>query len=412
MNYYLLRLLIGIILFLPTYYDATNEKSDRNNWLDLTNADIVRVLIFSDISSNNLFIDTRDESLKIYTKNNTFTIQNRFKPLVIQRSGNLVEIPGLDIPIESELLTIGSSNGQINFLSSEFGKKSYRGTIELSVSPNTGKLQVINQVPLEDYISSVAGSEMNFDSPEALKAQAVVSRSYALWSIQSNRFKKYDITDNEMNQVYLGLNVVKQVHKEAVNSTRGEILTWNSKLVLAAYSSTCGGVTNPNETVWKGKSLPYLRSVNDRASCSISPHFKWKYSINKKTLFEQITREYNFTPSTIHLKTGDHNRVLAVLLTDANSREFALTGNDFRLFVNKHFGIYSIKSSRFTLHGSNNTIEFRGSGLGHGVGLCQYGALGFAKAGWDYKRILNFYFNNVKVVDFNRIENQKIALAN
>jgi len=412
MNYYLLRLLIGIILFLPIYYDAAYNNSDRNNWLDLTNTDNVRVLIFSDITSNKFFIDTRDVSLKIHTKNNTFTIQNRFKPLAVQRSGTSVEITGLDIPIESDLVTIESSDGQINFLSSEFGKKSYSGTIEFSVSPTTGKLQVINKVSLEEYISSVTGSEMNFDSPEALKAQAVVSRSYALWSIQSNRFKKYDITDNEMNQVYQGLTVVKQIHKEAVNSTRGEILTWNNKLVLAAYFSTCGGVTNPNETVWKGKSLPYLRSVNDRASCSISPHFKWKYSLNKKILFEQIASEYNFTPSAIHLKTGEHNRVLAVLLIDANSREFALTGNDFRLFVNKHFGIYSIKSSRFSLHGNNNTIEFRGSGLGHGVGLCQYGALGFAKEGWDYKRILNFYFNNVKVVDFNRIENQKIALAN
>ena len=415
MNYYLLRLLIGIILFLPTYDYFIYHNSDRNNWLDLTNAGTVRVLILSEFSSGNFFIDTRDATLIIRTKNNTYKIQNRFKPLSVQRSGNSVKITGADTTIESDLVTIESPGGQINLLSSEFGKKSYSGSLELSIAPNSSpmlRMQVINLVSLEEYISSVVGSEMNFDNPEALKAQAVVSRSYALWSIQSNILKNYDITDSEMNQVYHGKSVVNEIHKEAAKSTRGEILTWNNKLVLATYSSTCGGVTNPNETVWKGKSLPYLRSVDDRSSCSISPHFKWNYSINKKKLFERFSTEYSFTPSGLKLKTGDHNRVLSVLFTDNNRQQIALTGNDFRLFVNKHFGPYSIKSSRFTLHQNNNSIEFKGSGLGHGVGLCQYGALGFARSGWDYKRILNFYFNNVKVVDFNRIENQRIALAN
>lgn len=397
---------------LPTSVYFIDHNSDRNNWLDLTNAGTVRVLILSEFSSDNLFVDTRNVTLKIHTKNKTYTIQNRFKPLPVLTSRNLVKITGADTLIESGLITIESSNGQINLLSSEFGKKSYGGTIELSIAPKTGRLQVINQVSLEEYVSSVVGSEMSFDNPEALKAQAVVSRSYALWSIQSNTLKNYDITDNEMNQVYHGKSAVNQNHKEAASSTRGEILTWNGKLVLATYSSTCGGVTNPNETVWKGKSLPYLRSVDDRSSCSISPYFKWNYSINKKTLFNRFTSEYNFSPSSLSLKTGEHNRVLSVLFTDSNHQQIALTGNDFRLFVNKHFGPYSIKSSRFTLQQNNNSIEFQGSGLGHGVGLCQYGALGFARSGWDYKRILNFYFNNVKVVDFNRIENQKIALAN
>lgn len=412
MNYYLLRLLIGIILLVPTYDYFIYHNSDRNNWLDLSNAGTVRVLILSEFTSNNFFIDTRDTNLKIHTKNNTFTVQNRFKPLSVQRSRNSVKITGTDLTIESDFIAIESSDDQINLLSSEFGKKTYSGGLELNIAPVTGHVHVINRVSLDDYISSVVGSEMNFDSPEALKAQAVVSRSYALWSIQSNILKNYDITDTEMNQIYHGKSVVKQSHEDAVNSTRGEILTWNNKLVLASYSSTCGGITNPNETVWKGKSLPYLRSVNDRSSCSISPHFKWNYSINKKTLFNQFASEYNFTPLSMKLKTGKHNRVLSVQFTDNRYQQIALTGNDFRLFVNKHFGPYSIKSSRFTLQQNNKIIEFRGSGLGHGVGLCQYGALGFAKSGWDYKKILNFYFNNVKVVDFNRIENQKIALAN
>jgi len=412
MNYYLLRFLIGMVLLLPTYDHEFYNKIERNNWLDLANAGTVRVLILSDFTPNSLFIDTRGATLKIQTKNNTFTIQNRFKPLTVHAARSLVKITGIDEQIEAETIHIESSDDQISLLSSEFGKKSYSGVMEINVDSKSGQLQVINRVSLEDYVSSVVGSEMNFDYPEALKAQAVVSRTYALWSIQSNNNKNYDITDNEINQVYHGKSAVTQNHKMASLSTHSEILTWNNKLILATYSSTCGGITNPNETVWKGKSLPYLRSVNDRASCSFSPHFKWSFSINKEKLFALFTKEYKFTPSAFSLKTGEHDRVLSVLFHDKNNHQLVLTGNDFRLLVNKYFGPYSIKSSRFKLNHNNAFIEFQGSGLGHGVGLCQYGALGFAKSGWNYERILNFYFNNVKVVDFNTIKNQKIALAN
>ncbi|MGF1670926.1 MAG: SpoIID/LytB domain-containing protein [Balneolaceae bacterium] len=410
---YLLPLLGWVFVYFSVAGGNLEINSERDNWLDLTTTDSIRVLILSDLSLNNLFIETRDSEIRISADDDSYKITNQFKPLLIRANRNAVKIlnPSGD-DADAGFITLESSTGSLTVMHSQFGKISYDGILEIRINKRSGKLQLINRVALDDYIASVVGSEMNFNEPEALKTQAVVSRSYALWTIQKNRNRIFDITDNEMNQMYLGKLHDKPANRLATESTKREILTWNNKLVLAAYSSTCGGVTNPNEMVWKGKSLPYLRPVNDNNSCSISPHYKWNYTLNKNQLFSLLSKNFDFNPVDISIESAEHNRVLSVRFTDKNNRLLKLSGNDFRMFVNKHFGPYSLKSSRYRFTQSNSVLEFNGEGFGHGVGLCQYGALGFAKMGWDYKRILNFYFNNVKVVDFNSIQNQKIALAN
>jgi len=412
MIYKLPSLLFGIIWILfsnTAFYKSIAEEDEK--WLDLTTVNTVRVDVLSGKLANSFFVESRNTSLFIITGDKTHEINNQLKPVQIRRDRNSIKILSQNESITVKEFFIQSSQGYVSILDSRTGKKSYDGILHVSAGKIPGEFTLVNHVELEKYVASVVNSEMNFKNPEALKAQAVVSRTYALWSMKENRNSKYDLTDNEMHQVYLGRIPGNSVYVQAANETKSEILTWNDKLILAAYSSTCGGVTNPNEAVWKGKSKPYLRSVNDRKSCSISPHFNWDYQIDKSQLFEKVKMEFKFEPVKLFVTSEEHNRVTSVTFIAASGNTMELTGNDFRLFFKNYFGSYSIKSSRFILEETGNAYSFKGSGMGHGVGLCQYGALGLAQTGWEYNKILLFYFNSVKVVDYSNIKNKRIALA-
>ncbi len=412
MIYKLLSLLIGILWLLsPVAETDVNPSDEDEKWLDLTNVNTIRVLVLPYKLENSFFIESLNTGLTIVTNEKTYEIQNQLKPVQIRRERDFIKILTKNQSITAREFTIKSSEGFISILDSRIGKKSYDGILHVSPGQTSGEFTLVNQVELEKYVASVVNSEMKFENLEALKAQAVVSRTYALWSMQRNRKSDYDLTDNELHQVYAGKIPGNSLYAKATNSTKSEILTWNNKLILATYSSTCGGVTNPNESVWKGNSKPYLRSVEDKKSCSISPHYHWDYQVDKLQLFQKIDAAFSFKPAGLFIKSEEHNRVKSVRFESANGKILELTGNDFRLFFKKHFGSHSIKSSRFTMEETEHTFKFKGSGMGHGVGLCQYGALGFATNGWEYNKILLFYFNSVKVVDYNNIKNKRIALA-
>jgi len=271
---------------------------------------------------------------------------------------------------------------------------------------------MINVVGLEDYITSVIGSEMNFREMDALKSQAVVSRTYTLWNIHKSVWPGFHLKDHEQNQVYRGELISRPDYAEAANATAGEILTWSNKLILSAYSSTCGGTTGNNIEIWDGEDLPYLNPINDRQMCSLSPHYEWETVLSIEDFFDFIKARYAFTSENFEIQSHPSGRVSRITFYDRCSKELTFGGNEFRLIINRHFKKITLKSTLFTLHKTDNNIHFSGNGLGHGVGMCQWGAKGFAKAGWNYSDILSFYFSGTKIVDLKDIEEQKIALSN
>lgn len=293
------------------------------------------------------------------------------------------------------------------FIHPDAGWRSYKGHLLLETGSHR-KLRIINYVHLEAYVGSVVGSEMNFTNPEALKVQAVISRTYALWnSYLNNRDggQQYDVTDHVMDQVYAGHHLEQPRFEQAARATSGEVLTWSGGLILAAFHSTCGGTTSNNENVWAGRPLPYLRQAEDRASCAASPHYSWNFSLPKARVYDLFGVD-----EITGLDTDSGGRVSEVIAR-RGTEEVRIGANAFRLQVNQRYGTFTLRSAYFELSRKNGSYEFTGHGMGHGVGLCQWGALGFAETGWNYEDILRFYYRGAEITRLSSFEGSGFRLA-
>lgn len=256
--------------------------------------------------------------------------------------------------------------------------------------------EIIN-VPFEDYIVGVLAGEMpaSFEL-EALKAQAVASRSYVLKKIEQNKNDDYDITDDIMNQVYLDNQDMKekwknnydeyyQKIKQATDDTRGEYLAYNGEVIEAFFFSTSSGVTENSEEVFSEK-LPYLRSVDSSWDMEVSPVFSSNNQYTLKEFYANLSLEYSDYLNIEIESTTSTGRIKKIKI---NGKTFDST--DIRQKLN-------LKSTYFTIKQNGNYVQINTKGYGHGVGLSQYGAEGMAKEGYTYIDILKHYYKDVEIL--------------
>ena len=278
--------------------------------------------------------------------------------------------------------------------------------IELNYINNTTirvkrlKTDTIETIPLESYIVGVLAGEMPiYFEKEALKAQAVASRSYAIKRIEYNKDKDYDVVDSIMNQVYLdedylkeawGNNYVVNINKlrSAVNETIDECLTYDDKVIDALFFSTSNGYTEDADLVFN-LNLPYLKSVESKWDEKESSAFSTTTVISLNKFYDKLNLKYNKELKVEIIKRSPTNRVLELKI---NNQKF--TGKDL-------YNSLSLRSTDFiiTQIGTNVFIDMRG--YGHGVGMSQYGALGMAKEGYSYKDILSHYYQNTTIKKYN-----------
>ena len=258
---------------------------------------------------------------------------------------------------------------------------------------NTNNIEVI---PLENYIVGVLAGEMpiNFEL-EALKAQAVASRSYALKRMEYNKDKEYDVVDSILNQVYLdeeylkeawGINYVKNINKlrTAVNETLDEYLEYDGKIADTLFFSTSNGYTEDSQKIF-GFDCEYLQSVNSPWDEEVSSAYLTTRTISLKEFYQKLNLPYNKNLNIEILKRSNTNRIL---LLKINNQEFK--GTDV-------YNKLSLRSTDFNLDLEGETIKITTKGYGHGVGMSQYGALGMAKKGYTYQEILMHYYKNTKI---------------
>jgi len=370
----------------------------------------VRVSLYSLNRPDSVRITSESSSVRIYSDQVSVEFSDLYVDLAVTISDNRLYFETSGIKHEVDSLLIVSDDIPARMISESHGYRYYYGKLLLKPSRDHSAIKIINTVPLESYIAAVVGSEMNFENAEALKAQAVVSRTYALWSIAGSPYPDFDMRDYEANQVYHGHLSDRPRFLEAAKQTRGEVLTWSNQLILAVFSSTCGGHTANNEDVWSGDAHPYLRAVDDGGSCSVSPHYEWNYTLTREDLNRLLRDRYGFQYHTAELNKDHIGRVSRVVLQNSQGRELRFTGNEFRLLLNGSFGPLAVRSTRFEWQENENRITISGNGLGHGVGMCQWGALGLAESGWNYKDILSFYFSGVKIVNLEDIKPNKLPL--
>jgi len=265
--------------------------------------------------------------------------------------------------------------------------KGYRGSIE--IAPSERGLIVVNELPLEEYLVGLINCEISSVWPlEAIKAQAVVARSFALYQKEARRGAPYHLEATILDQVYDGCAVEDARAALGVRETAGEVLTFNGSVALAFFHSNCGGHTEAVEQVWSAK-LSYLGGVPCRY-CLDAPTASWDVTLPLSKIEVLLKGGGVPVAGLRNIRTGPRNgsgRLSTVqLITLKGIQELPAT--TFR----KALGYTVIRSTGFEVTVSGDSARFTGSGYGHGVGLCQWGARSRAADGFSYREILAYYY--------------------
>lgn len=276
------------------------------------------------------------------------------------------------------------------------GDRWYRGRTRV-VFANNG-LTAINYVDLEKYLYSVLGGEVYPNWPlEALKAQAVAARTYALYQRQTRGNSIYDLGDTIAWQVYKGVESEAPSLYSAVDSTAGQVLTYNGKIILAAFHSSSGGHTENVENVWSDN-LPYLRGVPDFDGNT--PEAQWVKTISREELSRRIDGVGNVLSMTPE-RTSPVGRIITMkIIGDRGAR--TISGPALRRALD-------LRSTWFTVTPDGekslpSSFRIQGRGYGHGLGLSQWGAYSMARQGANYQQIVRHYYQGttlgkIKVVN-------------
>jgi stage II sporulation protein D len=265
----------------------------------------------------------------------------------------------------------------------------YYGRIELSIYE--GKLLVINRLPLETYLLGIVGSEMNPSWPiEALKAQAVAARTYAMQRRMMMRAagKPFDLGATVLSQVYKGADQIRPPVIEAVKQTRGEVLAFDHDLAQALFHSTCGGRTVSAKSAF-GNEVPYLKPQSCEW-CRGSSRHRWSITMSLEEMSERLERA-RLTRSKV--TSFSRKEETSAVKLESGKKQQQVSPQEIRAAV----GFSDLYSARFTAETKGKTIHIHGRGFGHGVGMCQWGARGMADAGKTHVQILAHYYRGVRV---------------
>lgn len=292
-----------------------------------------------------------------------------------------------------ESLTIQSQGDGI-----KIGSRFYRNGIIVWRNANH-TLTLVNLVELEDYLKGVLPWEVNPKwTMEVLKAQAIASRTYALFKAIENKDSRFDVSKGVMSQVYGGKNSEHSVTSEAVDATRGQILTFKGELFPAYFHSTCGGATTDAEYQWDIEPHPALKGVQCEF-CRGSKHYRWEVAIPKKEILAKLKKNRIILPSLDQIDADESDRFgrIRKFKVAGGGVEHKIRANDFRLWVDPA----KLKSTLIQeIRAEDDSFVFRGKGWGHGSGMCQYGAKGLSDLGYSYRDILEYYYPGSKVTQF------------
>jgi stage II sporulation protein D len=303
------------------------------------------------------------------------TVFAEIKMRVLLLDGKNFNVP----PKDEKFTRLGDNNGDLLM-----GGIKYSGTLEVW---RGGKgLYIINEVPLEEYIKGVVSAEIKETwDIEALKAQAVVARTYAIYQVNnSGKDVPFHLTSTVLSQVYKGASPSAAVAM-AVMATKGEILTYEGQPIVAFYHSTSGGMTEDAGEVFQ-KSLPYLKPV--QTNCELSPYYMWEKVIPVGEI-EKALNIKGITDIKIDSLTGSGRVKELKIFVDKVLDPVVILAPELR----RKIGWERLPSTLITAIARNNgSFVFEGRGYGHGVGMCQWSALQMAKDGKTYKEILEFFY--------------------
>lgn len=317
-----------------------------------------------------------------------FSLEKKINNVKIKPVGaNIVRPLFKSISVQNNLIT---ANCNVIFTVNGKTKEIYCKNIYLK------KDNIIITIDLENLTSAVTLSEVHaYNFPEYIKAQAVCARSYAMSASGKHKEDGYDFCDSTCCQAINGKPMRADLVR-IIKSTAGEYLCYKNKIIPAFYHSTCGGVTADSEDVFL-EQINGIVSVKDtlckKDLCAYSPHYTWKFIIGKDKLRDILNNcgvnVGNYLPD-IQITMVKNGRVKKMKFFGTKTK--TISGYDFYLLMGNKLGWGCIESTFFGVKKEKDNFIFTGRGLGHGIGLCQYGAFNMAQLGYNYKDILKHYF--------------------
>ena len=338
-----------------------------------------------------------DDKLKIYL-NNHIIVENGLTGEKIEYKWNVKNI-NIDLTSDNVFLDGNPLVYPLNIYSIDerlikINDKKFFGNIKIDPLSDC---KIINYVPLETYLMSVIPSEvpLSFDV-EAIKAQAIVARTYAYRFIKKNSKRyDYDVDNTTRYQAYNGYTffmnpyIVKKL-KDAVNDTKGKIIVYKNEPILAYFHSNSGGkIRSGGEYFGAHSDLPYLISQDDPFSLDY-PGGKWEYKMSIDGFKKSLNINTDLTSDQFIY--DDNGFIEKIKISD----DFYYPKD-----IRKNIGYKLIRSERFSIEllSDDKKIKFSGIGYGHGVGMSQWGAQGMADKGFDYMQIISFYFPNTSIIN-------------
>lgn len=312
--------------------------------------------------------------------------------LSITCRGGRLHLNGKQLKDSEIIIKAASGQKQQNYFFT-FNQNDYRGSAKI-ITKN-GKLTLVNLIDAEDYLAGVVPEEMPSSwHEEALKAQAVAARTYALQNRGRHEADGFDLCSSTHCQQYLGMKSETQAATKALEATRGEVLVYQGQLIEAFFHTDSGGMTENSEDVW-GSHLPYLRAAEEAEKYTKA----WKNTFNAERVASLVSRQggkdigelKEIRLSSIKLGKPAKDRSASGRVKEAvfvgRKGQVAISGNDLR-------SLLGLRSTMFNMVLKHKEVLVEGYGWGHGLGMSQWGAKALAERNKTYSEILFHYYHN------------------
>ncbi len=281
----------------------------------------------------------------------------------------------------------------VKLIEPKMNARIYQGNLNISAKEKS--ISLVNRLAMPDYLAGVVEAESGSRALlEYYKSQAVIARTYALKTMDKHESEGFHLCDGVHCQAYKGKSTANPMIQLAINKTKDLVIVDGyGNLISALYSANCGGQTSNSEDVWTN-ALPYLRSKPDEF-CTDQPQARWRKTISWID-FKNFLKEKKLTiPDTLSIDSF-------AFLQPIRKVNYIIMGQEIPLSTIR-FGL-NLRSAFFEIKPEGQNLWFSGRGYGHGVGMCQEGAMNMARKGYKFNEIINYYYKGVKIVPMNKLK--------
>lgn len=377
---------------------VAGKPAEHEGRRKLMSDEIVTIRIFSQLKVQSFTLSSNTGNYSVWANGAEIANTSRFPIIKLSYSNDSIEVKTFE-QVLGRYKRIKFSSGdpiksfRLKLVSPDRKPRFYDDNLIVDIE--NGSLRCLNEIVLDNYIAGVVQAESgrrSFD--EFYKVQAILARTFALSHLEKHAPEGYNLCDHTHCQAYFGKTTELDIMK-AVTETRGKVVVdENLNLIDAAFHSNSGGQTANSEDVW-GSKLPYLRSITDTFSMKM-PNARWERRMAKEDWLTYLKLKHNFP-------VQDSNARWAAITFKQDSRKPYLEVNNVKVPLKNVRTDLQLKSTFFSIVPDGDTLIFKGRGFGHGVGMCQEGAMRMAKLGYKHTDVINFYYRNIQLIDLHKL---------